>query len=164
MMPPERLHTDRSGHQRQFLLHASLIIEVRVQSLQRSAIGSPASHELQPLIHDRTLLPGHPLPPKKGESVTHVSGTFCQLCVGSLTASLHPFFRSGPNSSLRPTSGPGASASEAPSQTKTQRERCCLHVLGRLILSLDYLGGAASRGRTSRSTLSAISSSATSSS
>ena len=41
----------------------------------------PPSHKLQSLIHHRTLLPRHSLPP---QSVTYVSGTICYLCVGSL--------------------------------------------------------------------------------
>src|SRR6266403_1014946 len=53
-------------------------------SLQSSAIASPASHKLQTLIHYRTLLPRHHSLPKRGKSVTYVSGTICHLCVGSL--------------------------------------------------------------------------------
>src|SRR6266581_2699439 len=47
--------------------------------------GEPASHKLQSFIHYRTLLPRHSLLPKKGKSVTYVSGTICYLCLGSLT-------------------------------------------------------------------------------
>src|SRR6266705_3121956 len=46
--------------------------------------GEPASHKLQSFIHYRTLLPRHSLLPKKGKSVTYVSGTICYLCLGSL--------------------------------------------------------------------------------
>jgi ribonuclease BN (tRNA processing enzyme) len=45
-----------------------------------------ASHKLKSFVHHRTLLPRHPhFPPKKEKSVTHVSGTICYLCFGSLT-------------------------------------------------------------------------------
>src|SRR5260370_15775889 len=46
--------------------------------------GEPASHKLQSLVHHRTLLPPHHSLPKRGKSVTYVSGTICHLCVGSL--------------------------------------------------------------------------------
>jgi len=65
------------------------------------------------------------------------------------------------NSSLRLISCRDASASEGPLHTKTQRGRP-LAGTWQAILRLNYLTGAACRGRTSRSTLSAISSSATS--
>jgi hypothetical protein len=42
-------------------------------SLQRSAIASPASHKLQSLIHHRTLLPRHHSLPSTGRK--------CHLCV-----------------------------------------------------------------------------------
>src|SRR4030081_2886361 len=42
-------------------------------SLQSSAIVSPASHKLQPFIHYRTLLPRHHSLPSKGRK--------CHLCV-----------------------------------------------------------------------------------
>jgi hypothetical protein len=35
------------------------------------------------VIH-RTRLPRHPRLPRKGEGVTHVSGTICHLCLGPL--------------------------------------------------------------------------------
>ena len=38
----------------------------------------------QALVHHRTLLPRHPHLPREGESVTHVSGTICHLCLGPL--------------------------------------------------------------------------------
>src|ERR1700678_4342474 len=47
--------------------------------------GCPASHELQSLIHHRTLLPRHRSLPLRGESVTYVSGTMCYLCLRPLT-------------------------------------------------------------------------------
>jgi hypothetical protein len=39
-------------------------------------------------VHHRTFLPWHPHvpPPCRGKSVTHVSGTFCYLCLGSVTS------------------------------------------------------------------------------
>ena len=46
--------------------------------------GEPASYKLQTFIHYRTLLPRHSPLPKKGKSVTHVSGPICHLCLGSL--------------------------------------------------------------------------------
>ena len=57
-------------------------------SLHSSAMGSPASHKLKPFVHHRTLLPRHHFLPKKGKSVTHVSGTICYLCLGSLIIEL----------------------------------------------------------------------------
>src|SRR5260370_9767597 len=50
--------------------------------------GDPASHKLKSFIHDRTLLPRHYLLPKRGKSVTYVSGTICHLCLGSLIQTL----------------------------------------------------------------------------
>src|SRR5260370_8758768 len=50
--------------------------------------GDPASHKLKSFIHDRTLLPRHSLLPKRGKSVTYVSGTICHLCLGSLTSAV----------------------------------------------------------------------------
>src|ERR1700731_3281408 len=47
--------------------------------------GGRGSHKLQSLIHYRTLLPRHRSLPLRGESVTHVSGTMCYLCLRSLT-------------------------------------------------------------------------------
>jgi hypothetical protein len=41
--------------------------------------------EAQAFVHDRTLFPRHPHPPQKAESVTHVSGTNCHLCLGPLS-------------------------------------------------------------------------------
>ena len=41
--------------------------------------------ELLCLVHYRTLLPRHPHLPRKGNGVTHVSGTICHLCLGPLT-------------------------------------------------------------------------------
>jgi hypothetical protein len=46
--------------------------------------GWPASHKLQSLMHYRTLLPRHHSLPKRGKSVTYVSGTICYLCLRSL--------------------------------------------------------------------------------
>src|SRR3984957_17757495 len=57
--------------------------ELPAQIRHRLPSQSP-SHELNSFIHDRTLLPRHPLSSQqKGESVTYVSGTICYLCVGS---------------------------------------------------------------------------------
>ena len=57
-------------------------------SLQRSAIGSPASRRATNCtlssITEHSFHGIHFLL-KKGESVTYVSGTFCHLCVGSLS-------------------------------------------------------------------------------
>src|SRR5580704_12223218 len=40
------------------------------------------NHESYAFVHNRTFLPWHPTrPPSRGKSVTHVSGTFCYLCV-----------------------------------------------------------------------------------
>jgi hypothetical protein len=51
----------------------------------------PARDETQTFFHDRTLSPRHPhLPPRKAESVTHVSGTFCHLCPRPLSGRLSP--------------------------------------------------------------------------
>src|SRR6516165_5915135 len=59
-------------------------------SLQRSAICSPASRRATNCtlssITEHSFQGIHFLL-KKGESVTYVSGTFCYLCVGSLTGS-----------------------------------------------------------------------------
>jgi hypothetical protein len=41
--------------------------------------------EPQAFVHYRTLLPRHPHLPRKGNGVTHVSGTICHLCLGPLT-------------------------------------------------------------------------------
>jgi len=70
---------------------------------------------------------------------------------------LVPFFRRS-ELFLIVTSRRGVSASEAPFHTKTH-ERCRLH-LWQANHWFELLAGAASKGRTSRSTLSAISSSA----
>src|SRR4029077_2223881 len=43
------------------------------------------SDKPQTLVHCRTLLPRHPHLPRKGNGVTHVSGTICYLCLGPLT-------------------------------------------------------------------------------
>ena len=61
----------------------------------RHALAS-SRHKLR-LVHNRTFLPWHPLPPLKGKSVTHVSGTFCYLCVGPLINNL----ATSPRPSLR---------------------------------------------------------------
>src|SRR5215467_4907044 len=53
--------------------------------LRHGLASESARHEFKSFIHDRTLLPRHPLPLKKGESVTYVSGTNCYLCVGPVT-------------------------------------------------------------------------------
>src|ERR1700722_7908097 len=59
--------------------------ELPAQIRHRLPSQSP-SPELNSFIHDRTLLPRHPLSSQqKGESVTYVSGTICYLCVGSFT-------------------------------------------------------------------------------
>src|SRR6266404_1955416 len=50
----------------------------------RFAVQQP-SDKPQALVHHRTLLPRHPRLPRKGEGVTHVSGTICHLCLGPLT-------------------------------------------------------------------------------
>ena len=42
-------------------------------------------HKLKSFIHHQTLPPRPPLPPKKEKSVTHVSGTICYICLGSLS-------------------------------------------------------------------------------
>src|SRR6266850_8181074 len=59
-------------------------------SLQRSAIGSPASRRATNCslssMTEHSFQGIHFLLKKEG-SVTHVSGTFCHLCVGSLTVS-----------------------------------------------------------------------------
>src|ERR1700745_4349821 len=78
-------------------LHAALLVTIEdlVAGLARDAklsaqlshrlAGQAASHELQPLVHHRTLLPRHHPLQKKAGSVTHVSGTFCYLCLRPLT-------------------------------------------------------------------------------
>src|SRR5215469_13303898 len=43
------------------------------------------SDKPQAFVHYRTLLPRHPHLPRKGNGVTHVSGTICHLCLGPLT-------------------------------------------------------------------------------
>src|SRR5690348_6937813 len=66
--------------------------ELPAQIRHRLARQAP-SHELNSFIHYRTLLPRHPLSsPKKGESVTYVSGTICHLCVGSVISAQKPTF------------------------------------------------------------------------
>src|SRR5215469_6478728 len=42
------------------------------------------SDKPQAFVHYRTLLPRHPHLPRKGNGVTHVSGTICHLCLGPL--------------------------------------------------------------------------------
>src|SRR5215469_13196282 len=41
------------------------------------------NHKAHPFVHNRTFLPWHPLlgPSFGPKSVTHVSGTFCYLCL-----------------------------------------------------------------------------------
>src|SRR5215469_14552769 len=50
--------------------------------------GKPPRHKLKSLSHHRTLLPRHHFLPKRGKSVTHVSGTICYLCLRPLIQSL----------------------------------------------------------------------------
>jgi len=55
-----------------------------LHSFRHRFAGEPARHKLQPFVHHGTLLPAHHSLPKRGESVTHVSGTFCYLCLRPL--------------------------------------------------------------------------------
>lgn len=78
-------------------LEAMLLVAVKdfVAGLARdSELPADIAHRLpvqQPadkpktLVHHRTLLPGHRHLPQIAEGVTHVSGTICHLCLGSLT-------------------------------------------------------------------------------
>lgn len=57
--------------------------ELAAQLRHRSALAQPGN-ESQALVRDRTL--GIAASRRKAESVTHVSGTSCHLCVGPLNA------------------------------------------------------------------------------
>src|ERR1700730_13619523 len=56
--------------------------ELSTQRGHALAVFEP-NHEAYAFVHNRTFLPWHPTfpPPSRGKSVTHVSGTFCYLCV-----------------------------------------------------------------------------------
>src|SRR5262249_23156016 len=84
----------------------------RSRQVAKNNPGNSPSYKLQPLVHHRALPLRHPtLLPKRRESVTHVSGTICHLCVGSLTPILNISMRlnglSGSDSTCRgPICGP----------------------------------------------------------
>jgi hypothetical protein len=63
--------------------------ELPAQRRHRPAVlkSDPKPHSL---VHHRTLLPWHPISAPFGpESVTHVCGTFCYLCLGTESQYLH---------------------------------------------------------------------------
>src|SRR4029077_14945409 len=93
-------------------LHAAVLIAVKdfIARLARDPelptkfrhrfAGEPARYKLQTFVHHRTLLPGHHSLPKRGESVTHVSGTFCYLCLRPLTLSGNRIITTQPASQI----------------------------------------------------------------
>src|SRR5271154_1579385 len=64
-------------------LVASFARDLKLAAQSRHALAIlQSNHETYSFVHNRTFLPWHPpFPPSRRKSVTHVSGTFCYLCV-----------------------------------------------------------------------------------